>query len=48
MDDSVVQQAAAGVGLVFLLVGIPGFIPGVTTDYGMLTFARSLRGETFT
>jgi hypothetical protein len=34
-----VQWAALVVGLVFLLVGILGFIPGVTTDYTMLAFA---------
>ncbi|WP_454836862.1 DUF4383 domain-containing protein [Rhodococcus qingshengii] len=36
---SAVQIAAAAVGAVFLLVGILGFIPGVTTDYDMLTGA---------
>jgi hypothetical protein len=34
-----VQKAALAVGVVFLLVGVLGFIPGVTTDYDMLTFA---------
>jgi hypothetical protein len=33
------QGAAASVGAVFLLVGILGFIPGVTTNYDTLTFA---------
>ena len=33
------QLAALVVGLVFLLVGILGFIPGVTTNYDQLTFA---------
>ncbi|MQA86311.1 MAG: DUF4383 domain-containing protein [Streptosporangiales bacterium] len=33
---TVVQLAALVVGLVFLLVGVLGFIPGVTTDYGGL------------
>ncbi|WP_191259913.1 DUF4383 domain-containing protein, partial [Amycolatopsis oliviviridis] len=27
------QLTAAAVGVVFLLVGIAGFIPGLTTDY---------------
>lgn len=36
---SAVQIAAAAVGAVFLLVGILGFIPGVTTDYDMLAGA---------
>ncbi len=35
-----VQQAALLVGAVFLLVGILGFIPGVTTDYDSLKFAE--------
>jgi hypothetical protein len=33
------QKAAAAVGAVFLLVGILGFVPGVTTDYGDMQFA---------
>ncbi|MGW0466271.1 DUF4383 domain-containing protein [Streptomyces sp. NPDC003027] len=35
-----VQQAALLVGAVFLLVGILGFIPGITTDYDTLQFAE--------
>ena len=34
-----VQIAALAVGAVFLLVGILGFIPGITTNYDALTFA---------
>ena len=34
-----VQLAALAVGIVFLLVGILGFIPGVTSDFDTLTFA---------
>jgi len=34
-----VQWAALAVGAVFLLVGVLGFIPGVTTNFDMLTFA---------
>jgi Domain of unknown function (DUF4383) len=34
-----VQTAAGAVGAVFLVVGIAGFIPGVTTHYGDMTFA---------
>jgi Domain of unknown function (DUF4383) len=34
-----VQLAAAVVGAVFLLVGILGFIPGVTANYDQLAFA---------
>lgn len=33
------QTAAGVVGAVFLLVGILGFIPGVTTDYSTMQFA---------
>ncbi|KFG72927.1 membrane protein [Streptomyces mutabilis] len=35
-----VQQAALAVGAVFLLVGVLGFIPGVTTDYDTMKFAE--------
>lgn len=31
--------AAAAVGAVFLLVGILGFVPGITSDYDMMEFA---------
>lgn len=34
-----VQSIAALVGVVFLLVGILGFVPGITTHYGDLSFA---------
>jgi hypothetical protein len=34
-----VQKAALGVGVVFLLVGVLGFIPGVTTNYDTMSFA---------
>jgi hypothetical protein len=33
------QKAAAAVGAVFLLVGILGFVPGITSDYDQLSFA---------
>src|SRR5918912_992757 len=39
VDRSPVQTAAMLVGLVFLLVGILGFIPGITTNYDDLKFA---------
>jgi hypothetical protein len=35
-----VQITAAVVGATFLLVGIAGFIPGITTHYGDMTFAE--------
>lgn len=34
-----VQKAALLVGVVFLLVGILGFIPGITSNYDQLLFA---------
>ncbi len=36
---SLVQRAALVVGAVFLLVGVLGFVPGITTHYATLTFA---------
>ncbi|GGQ75104.1 DUF4383 domain-containing protein [Couchioplanes azureus] len=36
---SLVQTAALAVGVVFLLVGVLGFIPGITTGYDTMTFA---------
>ncbi|KAF4406623.1 MULTISPECIES: DUF4383 domain-containing protein [Streptomyces] len=34
-----VRKAALGVAAVFLLVGVLGFVPGITTDYDTMTFA---------
>lgn len=34
-----VSKAAAVIGAVFLLVGVLGFIPGITTDYDTMKFA---------
>ncbi|GAA3838063.1 MULTISPECIES: DUF4383 domain-containing protein [Amycolatopsis] len=36
---SPVRVAAGAVGAVFLLVGVLGFVPGITTGYDDLTFA---------
>ncbi|SCF23429.1 DUF4383 domain-containing protein [Micromonospora mirobrigensis] len=36
---SPVRRAAATVGVVFLIVGVLGFVPGITTHYGDLSFA---------
>jgi hypothetical protein len=36
---ALVQTAAMAVGATFLLVGVLGFIPGITTDYDLMTFA---------
>ena len=38
-DRSPIQSAALLVGVVFLLVGILGFIPGITSNYDELKFA---------
>ncbi|MEU0189250.1 DUF4383 domain-containing protein [Streptomyces afghaniensis] len=38
------QQAAMLVGAIFLLVGILGFIPGITTSYGSMEFASHESG----
>lgn len=42
---SLVQKAALAVGAVFLLVGILGFIPGITTNYDTMTFAGHQSGR---
>ena len=36
-DRTDVQKAAMAFGVIFLIVGIAGFIPGITTDYDQLT-----------
>ena len=38
-DRTPFQSLAMLVGVVFLLVGILGFVPGITTHYGDLSFA---------
>ena len=38
-ERSPIQSAAMLVGLVFLAVGVLGFIPGITTNYDELKFA---------
>lgn len=37
--SSTIQKAARIVGIVFLVVGVLGFIPGITTNFGTLMFA---------
>jgi hypothetical protein len=39
-----VQRAAQAVGLIFVLVGLLGFVPGITTHYGDLEFASHTSG----
>ena len=43
-DRSPVQTMALLVGVVFLLVGILGFIPGITTNYDEMEFAGNESG----
>jgi hypothetical protein len=38
-DRTPIQSIAALVGVAFLLVGVLGFVPGITTHYGDLSFA---------
>lgn len=38
-EKSPLRTAAKAVGAVFLLIGVLGFIPGITTDYGSMGFA---------
>jgi hypothetical protein len=39
-----VRTAAGAVGAVFLLVGILGFIPGITSHYDQMSFAGHMSG----
>lgn len=41
---SLIQTLALVVGAVFLLVGILGFIPGITTHYGDMSFGGEYSG----
>ncbi|AVT28334.1 DUF4383 domain-containing protein [Plantactinospora sp. BC1] len=38
-ETALVRRVAVAVSAVFLLVGVLGFIPGVTTNYDSMTFA---------
>lgn len=38
-DNSLLRKAAMAVGAVFLLVGILGFVPGITQDFDQMEFA---------
>jgi uncharacterized protein DUF4383 len=39
LTATTIQKAATAVAAVFLLVGVLGFIPGVTTSYDTMTFS---------
>ena len=43
-DRSPVQSAAMLISIVFILVGILGFIPGITTNFDDITFAGNDSG----
>lgn len=43
-EMTLVQLGSAVVGVVFLIVGILGFIPGITSNYGDMTFASHESG----
>ena len=43
-DRTPVQSVAMLVGVVFILVGILGFIPGITTNFDDITFAGNESG----
>lgn len=43
-DNPLLLKAAQAVGAVFLLVGILGFIPGITSSYGDMSFAGNGSG----
>jgi Domain of unknown function (DUF4383) len=42
--DKPVRTAAMAVGAVFLLVGILGFVPGITSNYDQMSFAGHMSG----
>lgn len=44
VDRSPIQMATLVAGIVFLLIGILGFIPGATTNYDQLMFASHESG----
>ena len=44
MTATTLQKAAAAVGAVFLLVGILGFVPGITSHYAALELAGHKSG----
>jgi hypothetical protein len=44
VESSTLQKAARLVGIVFLIVGVLGFIPGITTNYDDMKFASEDSG----
>lgn len=43
-DNDLIRKAAMAVAVAFLLIGVLGFVPGVTSDYGAMEFAGNESG----
>lgn len=43
-DNDLIRKAAMAVAVAFLLIGVLGFVPGVTTEYGAMEFAGNESG----
>lgn len=43
-DNPLLRKAAMAVGVVFLLVGILGFVPGITSNFDQMKFAGNESG----
>jgi len=43
-DRSLIRTAALAVGVVFVLVGVLGFVPGITSNYSSMMFAGHMSG----
>ncbi len=43
-DNALIRKAAMAVAVAFLLIGVLGFVPGVTTEYGAMEFAGNESG----
>ncbi|PTR42978.1 DUF4383 domain-containing protein [Rhodococcus sp. PvR099] len=46
-DTAPVQMAAVLIGLVFVVIGVLGFVPGVTTGYDTLALPHDSQAELF-
>ncbi len=44
-DNPLLRKATMAVGVVFLLIGILGFVPGITTNFGDMEFAGHNSGS---
>lgn len=43
-DNDLIRKAAMAVAVAFLLIGVLGFVPGVTSDYDAMEFAGNESG----